>query len=65
MLAILSNKLPRKPENGTTARLDELWDVCERCWRTSPGDRPKIKLVLGILKVKKESFIKKDADNHL
>ena len=65
MMAIVSNKLPEKPENGTIARLDELWNVCEGCWRTNPRDRPKIELVLSMLKVKKELFIKKDADNHL
>ena len=53
MKAIVSNKLPEKPENGTIARLDELWNVCEGCWRTNPGDRPKIELVLSMLKVKK------------
>ena len=65
MMAIISNKLPRKPENATIARLDELWDVCERCWKTNPEDRPKMEFILRMLKVKKGLFIKKDADNHL
>ena len=48
--AIIKGERPRRPrEREGTWFADGVWDVIERCWKASPGDRPGIKDVLQCL----------------
>ena len=48
--AIIKGERPRRPrgEEGMWFT-DGIWNVLERCWEPSPGDRPNIEVVLEVL----------------
>ena len=45
---VLKGERPKRPVDGTWFT-DEVWGVLERCWKPTPGDRPRLKDVLQCL----------------
>ena len=47
---VLKGERPKRPQ-GVDRRwfTDEVWGILEGCWKPAPGDRPRIKDVLGCL----------------
>jgi len=45
---VLKGERPKRPVDGTWFT-NEVWGILERCWKPTPGDRPRIKDVLQCL----------------
>ena len=56
VVKVLKGERPGRPQGETrTWFSDDIWSVLERCWKTSPGDRPGIKDVLRCLEGRSRS----------
>lgn len=58
VVRILKGERPRRPqgEEGGWFTAD-IWNILERCWQPSPGERPSVKLVLHCLEKASKSWM--------
>jgi hypothetical protein len=42
---IISGKVPMRPEDASLILDDEIWAICEECWKQKAADRPSMRTV--------------------
>jgi hypothetical protein len=42
---IINRKVPMRPEDVSVIVDDELWAICQECWKWKAADRPSMRIV--------------------